>query len=75
VFVERVCNKYNIPHYKIDHPSPRNRNLNDPKYAAALDAARGFYEGAKKSDIFGKVDFGKDETVEATSSTSESVPF
>jgi hypothetical protein len=31
-FVERVCKKYNIPHYKIDHPSPRNRNLNDPKY-------------------------------------------
>jgi hypothetical protein len=49
--------------------------LNDPKYAAALDAAKGFYESAKKSDIFGKVDFGKEETVEATSSTSESVPF
>jgi hypothetical protein len=31
-FVERVCKKYKIDCYKIDHPSPRNRNLNDPKY-------------------------------------------
>ena len=31
-FVSKVCDKYNIPHYKIDHPSPRNRNLNDMKY-------------------------------------------
>ena len=31
-FVERVCKKHGIPYYKIDHPSPRNRNLNDPKY-------------------------------------------
>lgn len=31
-FVSRVCAKYHITHYKIDHPSPRNRNLNDPDY-------------------------------------------
>lgn len=31
-FVERVCKKYKIDCYKIDHPSPRNRNLNDPYY-------------------------------------------
>ena len=31
-FVERVCRKYKIDCYKIDHPSPRNRNLNDPHY-------------------------------------------
>lgn len=31
-FVEKVCKKYQIECYKIDHPSPRNRNLNDPKY-------------------------------------------
>ena len=31
-FVERVCKKYKINCYKIDHPSPRNRNLNDAKY-------------------------------------------
>jgi hypothetical protein len=30
--VAKTLTKYNIPHYKIDHPSPRNRNLNDPKY-------------------------------------------
>jgi hypothetical protein len=47
--------------------------LNDPKFAAALDAARGFYESARKSDIFGKIHFNQEETVEATS--SESVPF
>jgi hypothetical protein len=47
--------------------------LNDPKFASALEAAKGFYEGAKKSDIFGKVDFNQEETVENTS--SESVPF
>lgn len=31
-FVSKVCYKYGISHYKIDHPSPRNRNLNDPDY-------------------------------------------
>ena len=30
--VSKVCYKYGISHYKIDHPSPRNRNLNDPEY-------------------------------------------
>ena len=31
-FVERVCKKYKIDCYKIDHPSPRNRNLNSKEY-------------------------------------------
>jgi hypothetical protein len=31
-FVSKACIKHNITHYKIDHPSPRNRNLNDPEY-------------------------------------------
>lgn len=31
-FVERACKKHGISCYKIDHPSPRNRNLNDAKY-------------------------------------------
>ena len=31
-FVERVCKKYSISNYKIDHPSPRNRNLNSKEY-------------------------------------------
>lgn len=31
-FVERACKKHGIECYKIDHPSPRNRNLNDAKY-------------------------------------------
>jgi hypothetical protein len=31
-FVERACKKHKIDCYKIDHPSPRNRNLNDAKY-------------------------------------------
>jgi hypothetical protein len=35
-FVSRVCNKYNVPHYRIDHPSPRNRNFNDPNYQARM---------------------------------------
>ena len=30
--VSRVLTKYKIDHYKIDHPSPRNRNLNDKEY-------------------------------------------
>jgi len=35
-FVERVCKKYSIDNYKIDHPSPRNRNLNSIEYEAAM---------------------------------------
>lgn len=31
-FVERACKKHGVQCYKIDHPSPRNRNLNDAKY-------------------------------------------
>ena len=35
-FVSRVCHKYGVTHYKIDHPSPRNRNLNDPTYEVGM---------------------------------------
>ncbi len=35
-FVSRVCHKYNISHYKIDHPSPRNRNFNNPDYEVQM---------------------------------------
>jgi hypothetical protein len=38
-----------------------------------LEATKGFYESAKKSDIFGKIDFGKEEPKQV--SNSESVPF
>lgn len=35
-FVSKVCYKYSISHYKIDHPSPRNRNFNDPSYEVQM---------------------------------------
>lgn len=35
-FVERVCKKYGIDNFKIDHPSPRNRNFNDHTYEAQM---------------------------------------
>lgn len=35
-FVSRVCTKYGISHIKIDHPSPRNRNLNSIEYEIAM---------------------------------------
>jgi len=35
-FVERACKKYSIDTYKIDHPSPRNRNLNSKDYELAM---------------------------------------
>ncbi len=35
-FVERVCKKYGIDNFKIDHPSPRNRNFNDRSYEARM---------------------------------------
>jgi len=50
-----------------------DKYLDDPKFAQALEASKGFYEGAKKSDIFGKVEFHQDEIIEAT--PTESVPF
>jgi hypothetical protein len=35
-FVQKVCNKHAIDNYKIDHPSPRNRNLNNMEYEANM---------------------------------------
>jgi len=44
-FVERVCKKHGITCYKIDHPSPRNRNLNSAKYEHdMLDRLRGYVD-------------------------------
>lgn len=31
-FVSNALNRFKIDHLKIDHPSPRNRNLNHPQY-------------------------------------------
>ena len=35
-FVSRVCERYNVPHYRIDHPSGRNHNLNDKDYRVRM---------------------------------------
>lgn len=35
-FVERMCKKHGIDSFKIDHPSPRNRNFNDPTYEGRM---------------------------------------
>ena len=51
-----------------------NKYLNEPKYAKLLEMTKAFYESAIKSDIFGKVDFGKEETQQVKGNT-ESVPF
>jgi hypothetical protein len=51
-----------------------NKYLNDPQHAKLLEMTKAFYESAVKSDIFGKVDFGKEETQQLKSNT-ESVPF
>jgi hypothetical protein len=51
-----------------------NKYLNDPQYSKLLEMTKAFYESAVKSDIFGKVDFGKEETQQIKSNT-ESVPF
>ena len=51
-----------------------DRYLDDPKLSSTLEATRAFYESAKQSDIFGKVDFGKEESV-AKQVTDQSTPF
>ena len=51
-----------------------SKYLNDPQYAKLLEMTKAFYESAIKSDIFGKVDFGKEELIQ-TKGNTESVPF
>lgn len=34
--VSRALTKYKIPHHRVDHPSPRNRNLNSKEYELAM---------------------------------------
>ena len=51
-----------------------NKYLNDPQYSKLLEMTKAFYESAVKSDIFGKVDFGKEEAQQIKGNT-ESVPF
>jgi uracil-DNA glycosylase len=34
--VSKVLYKYDIPHFKVDHPSPRNRNLNCKDYETKM---------------------------------------
>ena len=51
-----------------------SKYLNDPQYSKLLEMTKAFYESAIKSDIFGKVDFGKEELTQ-TKSNTESVPF
>ena len=52
------------------------RFLDKPTDSGALEITKGFYEGAKQSDIFGKVEFEEDKnkTVKAET-TKEDVPF
>lgn len=35
-FVSSVCRRNKIEHLKIDHPSPRNRNLNSKNYEVQM---------------------------------------
>lgn len=35
-FVSKILSQNKIEHLKIDHPSPRNRNLNSPSYTVAM---------------------------------------
>lgn len=51
-----------------------NKYLNDPQHAKLLEMTKAFYESAVKSDIFGKVDFGKEEA-QQIKGTTEPVPF
>ena len=51
-----------------------NKYLNDPQYSKLLEMTKAFYESAVKSDIFGKVDFGKEE-IQQIKGNTESVPF
>ena len=53
-----------------------DRYLDDPKLSSTLESTRAFYETAKKSDIFGKVDFGKEESaLNAKQIKNDSTPF
>ena len=47
------------------------RFLDKPTDSGTLEITKGFYEGAKESDIFGKVEFAEDKN----KTTKEDVPF
>jgi hypothetical protein len=49
--------------------------LNEPNLSSTLEATKGFYESAKQSDIFGKVNFGDEGQTETKKVTKESTPF
>ena len=52
-----------------------DRYLDDPKLSGTLESTKAFYESAKQSDIFGKVDFGKEGSAEVKQVTDQSTPF
>ena len=50
--------------------------LDQPDDKGTLEITKGFYEGAKESDIFGKVEFAEDKNKTVQSETiKEDVPF
>ena len=49
--------------------------LNSSQNLKLLETTQGFYQSAMKSDIFGKVDFSKDNQAQVNKTIKESVPF
>jgi len=47
--------------------------LNDPKFTKTLESTKAFYESAIKSDIFGKIDYSREEETKQVG--NETVPF
>ena len=44
-FVSEALNKAGIPHYKLPHPSPRNRQFNDDNFESQMLVECGKYLG------------------------------